>query len=204
MPKYTQDGRPFRVYTTLGKDKLLLESLEGEEAISRPFEYRLDMVSEDPAVAAASLINQAVHVEIDLADSSSKRYIHGRVSHFISRGTQQVLTAYSAVIRPWFWFLSLWQDCKIFQNKTVPDIVEEVFKGCGYTDFTLKLYNNYQPREYCVQYRETSMDFVSRLLEEEGILYYFEHTADKDSIVLTDKKEGCVNCPGNNSGPLAP
>src|SRR5690242_11520878 len=113
MPKYTQNGRPFRVYTTLGTDKLLLENLEGEEAISRPFEYRLDMVSEDTAIAPASVINNAVHVEIDLADGS-KRYIHGLVSHFITRGSQQVLTAYSAVVRPWFWFLSLWHDCKIF------------------------------------------------------------------------------------------
>ena len=110
--------------------------------------------------AASSLINQPVHVEIDLA-GGKKRYIHGLVSSFTSRGTQQVLSAYTAIVRPWFWFLSLWQDCKIFQNKTVSDIVEEVFKGCGYTDFTLKLYNTYQPREYCVQYRESSMDFVS-------------------------------------------
>src|SRR5437870_208469 len=101
MSKYTQTGRPFRVYTPLGCDVLLLENLEGEEAISRPFEFRLDMLSENPAVAAASLINKPVHVEIDLADGS-KRYIHGLVSHFISRGTQQVLSAYTAVVRPWF------------------------------------------------------------------------------------------------------
>jgi type VI secretion system secreted protein VgrG len=203
MANYTQKGRPFRVYTTLGTDVLLLENLEGEEAVSRPFEYRLDMVSTNEAISADSLINKAVHVEIDLADGS-KRYVHGLVTHFISRGKQQVLTAYSMVIRPWFWFLSLWQDCKIFQNKSVPDIVEEVFKGCSYTDFSLKLYATYQPREYCVQYRESSMDFVSRLLEEEGIFYYFEHTADKDTLVLTDKVVGCTPCPGNNLGPLAP
>src|SRR6476620_709735 len=100
MGNFTQSERPFRVYTPLGTDVLLLENVEGEEAISRPFEYRLDMVSENPAVTAASLINQQVHVEIDLADQS-KRYIHGRVSHFISRGTQQVLSTYSMVVRPW-------------------------------------------------------------------------------------------------------
>ena len=84
MSKYTQANRPFRVYTTLGDDVLLLENLEGEEAISRPFEFRLDMVSENPAIAAASLINQPVHVEIDLA-GGKKRYIHGLVSSFTSR-----------------------------------------------------------------------------------------------------------------------
>jgi type VI secretion system secreted protein VgrG len=203
MADYTQAGRPFRVYTPAGNDVLLLENLEGEEAISRPFEYRLDMLSTNPAVDAESLINKTVHVEIDQADGS-KRYIHGMVSHFISRGPQQLLTAYSAVVRPWFWFLSLWQDCKIFQSKSVPDIVEKVFKDCGYSDFTLKLYKTYQPRDYCVQYRESCMDFVARLLEEEGIFYFFEHTAHKDTLILTDKGVGCTPCPGNSTGTMSP
>jgi type VI secretion system secreted protein VgrG len=203
MANYTQTGRPFRVYTPLGDDVLLLENLEGEEAISRPFEFRLDMLSQNDAVSAASLINQPVHVEIDLANGD-KRYIHGLVSHFISRGKQQVLSAYSAVVRPWFWFLSLWQDCRIFQNKSVSDIIEEVFRGCGYSDFTLKLYKTYQPRDYCVQYRESCLDFVSRLLEEEGIFYFFEHTADKDNLILTDKVVGCTPCPGNNIAAMSP
>src|SRR5437660_886115 len=127
MPSYSQDGRPFRVYTTLGTDVLLLENLEGEEAISRPFEFRLDMLSTNDAIAAADLIDKPVHVEIDLA-SGDQRYMHGVVSQFISRGRQQLHAAYTAVVRPWFWFLSLWQDCRIFQNKSVPEIVEQIFK----------------------------------------------------------------------------
>src|SRR5205807_1530295 len=107
--------------------------------VSRPFEYRLDMLSTKNAISAAELINQPIHVEIDQAAEGDVRYIHGVVSHFISRGTQQLLTAYTAVIRPWFWFLSLWQDCRIFQNMTVPDIVEQIFKDCKLTDFTPKL-----------------------------------------------------------------
>ena len=203
MPNYTQAGRPFRVYTPLGADVLLLENLEGEESISRPFEYRLDMLSTNNAITATDLVNKPIHVEIDQAGGDI-RYIHGVVSHFISRGTQQVLTAYTAVIRPWFWFLSLWQDCRIFQNKTVPDIVEQIFNDCQLTDFTPKVYGTYNPRVYCVQYRESSMDFVSRLFEEEGIFYYFEHTGTKHTLIYTDKPAGCVACPGNSTGTMSP
>src|SRR5579862_3738819 len=165
MADYTQDKRPLRVYTPLGNNVLLLEEIEGEESISSPFEYRLQMVSQNDAISADDLIRQPVHVEIDLADGS-KRYIHGLVSNFVQRGRRQVLTGYSAVIRPWFWFLSLYQDSLIFQNMSVPDIVEKVFKDHSDNDFSVKTYGTYQPRDYCVQYRESCMDFVSRLLEE--------------------------------------
>src|SRR5260370_23917088 len=118
MPEYTQKGRPFRVYTPLGDDVLLLESLNGQEPVSRPFEYRLEMLSTNSSISPNDLIRQPVHVEIDLADGS-KRYIHGRVSQFIQRGRRQVFTGYTAIVRPWFWFLSLYEDCLIFQNKSV-------------------------------------------------------------------------------------
>jgi type VI secretion system secreted protein VgrG len=196
--EYTQDKRPLRVYTPLGDNVLLLEEIEGEESISRPFEYRLQMVSLNDAISADDLIRKPVHVEVDLADGS-QRYFHGLVSNFIQRGRRQVLTGYTAVVRPWFWFLSLYQDSIIFQNKSVTDIVEQVFKDHSYTDFTLKTYGTYSPRDYCVQYRESCMDFVSRLLEEEGIFYYFEHSKEKHNLVITDKVTGCDPCAGQST-----
>ncbi|MGH9558197.1 MAG: type VI secretion system Vgr family protein, partial [Bryobacteraceae bacterium] len=195
---FTQDERPFRVYTPLGNNVLLLENVDGEEAISRPFEYRLDLVSENDSIDPASLIRQPVHVEIDLA-SGDKRYIHGRVAEFRQLGRRDTLTCYRAVIRPWLWFLSLWSDCKIFQNKAVPDIVEQIFKDRGFTDFTPKLYGSYATRDYCVQYRESTLDFISRLLEDEGIFYYFEHTDSKHNLILTDSPQGYVVCPNQSS-----
>ncbi|SRR5579875_743170 len=191
---FTQAQRPMRVYTPLGPDVLLLENIEGSEAVSRPFEFRLDMLSENDSISADALIRKAVHVEIDLASGDS-RYIHGRVSHFVQRGRKDVLTSYQAVIRPWLWFLSLYRDCKIFQNLSVPAIVEKIFTEHGFTDFSLALYGSYSPREYCVQYRESSLDFVSRLLEEEGIFYYFKHSADKHELVLADNVSACEPCP---------
>jgi type VI secretion system secreted protein VgrG len=199
---YTQVPHPMRVYTPLGTDVLLLENIDGVEAISRPFEFRLDMISENSSISASSLIRQPVHVEIDLEDGS-QRFIHGRVSHFVQCGRRTVgrtvMTSYRAVIRPWLWFLSLWQDCKIFQNLSVPDIVEQVFTNHGFTDFSPSLTGSYDPREFCVQYRESGLDFVSRLLQDEGIFYYFTHSADKHELVLTDSISGCDPCPGQST-----
>ncbi|HLH38674.1 MAG TPA: type VI secretion system tip protein VgrG [Bryobacteraceae bacterium] len=195
---FTQAQRPMRVYTPLGPDVLVLENIGGSEAISRPFEFRLDMLSENNSISASSLIRKPVHVEIDLASGAS-RFIHGRVSHFVQRGRKDMITSYQAVIRPWLWFLSLYRDCRIFQNMSVPDIVEKIFTDHGFTDFSLALYGSYSPREYCVQYRESSLDFVSRLLEEEGIFYYFRHSADKHELVLTDNVSGCDPCPDQST-----
>jgi type VI secretion system secreted protein VgrG len=203
MGSFTQDERPFRVYTPLGPNVLLLENLVGDEAISRPFEFQLYMLSENDSISPQDLIRKAVHVEIDLA-GGGQRFIHGRVSDFIQLGRRQVFTAYQAKVRPWLWFLSLWKDCKIFQKMKVPDIVEKVFKDHGFTDFTLKLFGTYPEREYCVQYRESSFEFVSRLLEEEGISYFFEHTAAKHQLILTDDKAGYVVCPGQKSARISP
>src|ERR1700683_5267706 len=113
MGTFTQANRSFRVYTPLGEDVLLLENGKGVEAISRPFDFRLEMLSENDSIQATDLIRKPVYVEIELA-SGGPRIIHGRVSHFIQRGRRQVLTQYYARVRPWLWFLSLWQDCKIF------------------------------------------------------------------------------------------
>src|SRR5208282_303386 len=83
-------------------------------------------------------------------------------------------------------FLTRTSDCRIFQEKSVPDILEEVFKGHGFNDYQLNLSASHSQREYCVQYRETDFNFVSRLMEQEGIYYFFEHQEDKHTMVLAD------------------
>jgi type VI secretion system secreted protein VgrG len=87
---------------------------------------------------------------------------------------------------PWLWFLGRTTDCRIFQHKSVPDIVQQIFKDLGFTDFKVQLQGNFEPREYCVQYRETDLNFVSRLMEEEGIFYFFEHTDSKHTLILAN------------------
>ena len=87
---------------------------------------------------------------------------------------------------PWLWFLTRTSDCRIFQEKTVPDIIKEIFRDHGFTDFEERLSGSYRTWVYCVQYRETDFNFVSRLMEQEGIYYYFKHENGKHTLVLAD------------------
>ncbi len=141
-------------------------------------------------------------VTVNLQDGGERK-IHGLVRRFAQMGQQEDLTFYSVELVPWLWFLTLSQDCKVFQNKSVLDIVQEVFDGLGYTDYELRCSQTYAPREYCVQYRETHFNFVSRLLEEEGIFYFFEHTQDTHTLVLADLNSTCQPCPAQDAVRMA-
>jgi type VI secretion system secreted protein VgrG len=202
MPEYTQDNRPMRVSSPLGKDVLLLEGLDGRESVSSPFLFRLRLLSEKPDIDPKSLLRQNMVVTMTL-DDGSERYINGVVRRFTQHGMKEGLATYEAEIVPWLWFLALTQDCKIYQNLSVPDIVEKVFKAQGFSDFTVACTGSYSTREYCVQYRESHLDFVSRLLEEEGIFYYFKHTEDKHTLVLADANGSIGPCPGQGSVPIS-
>jgi type VI secretion system secreted protein VgrG len=111
---------------------------------------------------------------------------------------------YQMILVPWLWNLTRTADCRIFHNQTVPDILTRLFKDLGYSDFDLRLTRTYQPREYCVQYRESDFHFVSRLMEEEGIFYFFEHTANQHVLVLCDASSMLQPCPGAGSYPYEP
>ena len=146
---FTQAGRPFAVTTPLGADKLLLERFTGEEAVSAPFHFTLDMVSKAANISADALIRQPVSVNIELPDGGS-RVLHGRVSRFVQLGNADGLVSYRADMVPWIWFLSLSSDCRIFQNLSVPEIVKKVFDENGFSDYQVKCVKSYPKREYCV------------------------------------------------------
>jgi type VI secretion system secreted protein VgrG len=181
--------------TSLGPDVLLLESLSGEEGISAPFAFSLDLISEDASVSAERLIATPVTITIALPEDQ-ERVIHGLVNRFTQLGQREDLTSYRAEVVPWLWFLSLSSDSKVFQKKSVLEIVEEVFQVLGHSDFEFRCTKNYPKREYCVQYRETHLNFVSRLLEEEGIFFFFEHSDSKHMLVLADGTNAVKPCPG--------
>lgn len=203
MSTVTQDGRPLKIFTPFGANKVIATAVTAAEAISNPFVYEVSLLSEDAGLAPATILRKPVYLTLDLKDGT-KRIFHGRVTRFAQAGKRHSFHAYQATIRPWFWLLSLWHDCRIFQKKTVPEIVEQIFKDRGFTDYKLKLYkSDYPKRDYCVQYRESCMDFVSRLLEEEGIFYFFEHTDTKHTLVLTDMPAGISSCPGQASARVA-
>jgi type VI secretion system secreted protein VgrG len=192
--KFSQADRVFRAETPLsGKEELLLEAFSGVEGVSRPYKYTLEFVSQSPSIDPDDILRKPVAVFIQLADGS-ERVIHGVASRFTQRGRSEELSGYEAEIVPWFWFLSLSTDCRIFQTKTVLEIIEEVFGEYGSSDFDVRCTGSYDPREYCVQYRETDLDFVSRLMEEEGIFYFFEHSGSGHKLVLADDASAISPC----------
>src|SRR2546426_1387904 len=203
MAKYSQAKRPVRIDTVLGADVLLLAAFTGEEGISTPFYYTLDLLSEDASIDAKKLLRSPATVTLDLVDGS-KRYVHGLIRRFVQLGRSETqLTSYRAELVPWLWFLSLSSECKIFQNLSVLEIVEQVFKAQGFSDFQIKCTKSYAKREFCVQYRETHLNFVSRLMEEEGIFYFFEHSKDKHLLTLADANSAVKPCPGQATARMA-
>jgi|HubBroStandDraft_6_1064221.scaffolds.fasta_scaffold10929_5 type VI secretion system secreted protein VgrG len=193
----TQATRQITIDTPLGEDVLLLRSFQGQEAISRLFSFDLDLVSEDPSINYEDIVGQAVTVSLMLADASP-RYWNGFVSRFVQAGRDSNVSVYQATIVPWLWFLDQTTDCRIFQNKTAPDIIKQIFQEYGYRDFTLRLYGDFVKRDYCVQYRESDFNFVSRLMEEEGIFYFFEHEKGKHTLILGNDPaahQECLNQP---------
>jgi type VI secretion system secreted protein VgrG len=200
MGAFTQDLRLARLVGPLGPDELLLVRFSGEEALSQLFHFHLELQSETRNVDPASVLRKPGTLQVTLEDGS-ERHINGLFSRF-SLGTSDVkLTTYWAELVPWTYFLSLRRDCRIFQEKSAIDIVSEVFDKAGFTDFKFQC-GDRPPRQYCVQYRESDLNFVQRLLEEEGIFYFFEHAADKHTLVMADKNTHIPDCPPPTSVPM--
>jgi type VI secretion system secreted protein VgrG len=181
----SQRDRTLAVNTPLGEDALLLRSMTANERISALFEYRLELSSEDIDIAPSDLLGKPATVSLRLMDGS-KRWFNGWINRFSHVGFDGADALYKATLVPWLWFLSRTADCRIFQEQTVPDIVKSIFREHGFTDFEERLSGSYRQWVYCVQYRETDLSFVSRLLEHEGIYYFFEHHEGKHNLVLAD------------------
>lgn len=189
MASYIQQNRRLMIETPLGKDVLLLTGFQGREEMSRLFTFDLQLVSESDSLAVKDIVGKNVTFAVKRIDDEL-RHFNGFVSRFAYVGRTDRLSLYSAKVVPWFWFLTRTADCRIFQNKDVKEIVEQIFSDLGFTHFeTGELKGKYAKREYCVQYRETDFNFVSRLLEEEGIFYYFRHENGKHVMVLADTKQ---------------
>ena len=169
-----------------GVSALVFRSLRAREELGRLFEFEVELFSEDPEIKLADVVGKNLTITAEFTDER-KRYFNGDVIQF--RQITQTIDkyyAYFAVLRPRLWFLSLTSDCKIFQNQTAPDIIKSILDEHGITDVTRSLSGTYTAREYCVQYNESDLDFISRLMEEEGIYYYFTHASGKHTLVLSD------------------
>jgi len=192
----TQEYRQLAVGTPLGDDALLLRSFSGTETLSRLFSYRLEFVSEDPDIQFKDIVGQNVTVRVQPSPSDEPRYFNGYLSTFEHVRSETGVTRYAATMVPWLWFLTLTSDCRIFQAMQIPDIIKQVFRELGFTDVEDRLSGQYVEREYCVQYRETHFNFISRLMEQEGIYYYFKHENGKHTLILCDGRSSHEPYPG--------
>lgn len=199
----TQDNQYFKVSTPLGKDKLIFRNLQGKEKLSELFEYTVETVSETKDLSFDSIVGKPVSVTLEFTNSY-KRYIHGIATTFTQARTDKTpetdthITVYHITLRPWFWFLTLTKNCQIFQNMSTPEIIKAIFSELGFSDFKDSLKGTYTKREYCVQYDETAFAFISRLMEDDGIFYFFEHAEAKHTLVLADDLSVHQNVIGYN------
>lgn len=183
-----QDQRMIAITTPLGKDVLGLRSFSFQEQMGRLFQIEADLSGEkDFTVDFDKIVGHEVTVRLNLRKGGGSRSFHGIVSRMVQSANENDYCHYRVTIVPWLWFLTRTSDCRIFQNKTIPQIIEAVFKGHGFSggkDYKLNLIGNYQPWEFCVQYRETDFNFVSRLMEQEGIYYFFEYNEQENTHTL--------------------
>jgi type VI secretion system secreted protein VgrG len=193
---------PITIDTTLGS-AVAFNSMVGTERLGRPFEYHVDVLSTRRDLKASDLLGQPVTVNLETA-VTGVRYWNGIVTQFAYVGHDETWTVYRLVVRPWLWFLTRSANCKIFQAMSVPDIITAVFRDRGFADFEQSLSETYAPLEYVVQYGETDYNFVSRLMEREGIYYYFRHEQAKHTLVLADSLGAHHKTPGCETLPFRP
>ncbi len=185
MSDYTQELHRISVKTPLGKDKLYLKSFHGQEECSRLFHYTLELFSDDTWIEPKAIVGQNITVVLKYPDDS-ERFFNGVVSRFVYQGTGDRYSLYRAEMVPALWLLTRTADCQIFQDLTIPDILEKVFDEHGLSGYKLNLTKSYPTREYCVQYRETAFNFVSRLMEQYGLFYFFRHDEQQHILVVGD------------------
>jgi len=180
---WSQELRPFRIYTVLEPDTLLLNEFEGEERLSRFYRYTVRVISKRADIEGSELLLMPVHLCMRLPDRTD-RTIHGIISR-LSRGSEAPYgyTAYELEIVPQHWTLSLDTGFAIFQNKSARDVCDELLKG---TAHDWKLLRTLEPRPYCFRYRESRWNCIARLLEQEGIWFRFDHKTGADRLILAD------------------
>ena len=200
---FKQFTRLAQINSPLGPDKLILAEMGGSEELGRLFDFELQLTSDDPAIDLNQLLGKPMSLSVQQSVGSS-RHFHGIVARCSQSVDQGQFASYRVTLRPWLWLLTRTSDCRIFQHLSAPQIIKQVFRDLGFSDFEDLLSRNYREREYCVQYRETSFDFVSRLMEEEGIYYFFRHEQERHVLVLADAYGAHQKAPGYETVPYYP
>jgi len=187
MAERTQTSRQVAISTPLGEDVLLFRRATIIEHLGRMFQMEVDVFTEEKVINFADIVGQNVTIRLEHERDGSPRFFNGYVTRIIHTGGSERVAHYRLTLCPWLWFLTRTSDCRMFQKMKAPDIIVQIFRDKGFTDFSIEnLHGTYAEREYCVQYRETDFNFVSRLMEEEGIYYYFKHEDGKHTMMLCD------------------
>lgn len=190
MAKATQSNRLMRIDTPLGKDYLLINSVIGKETISELYEFKLELFYDEEdndnfkvtLIDPAKLLGQNVLVSMEQPDGTKRKFA-GIINEFSEIGRNRQFTTYSAKLVPDVWKLTQNSGYRIFQYKSVPEIIAIMLEGF---DSTQQLTRAYKPRTFCVQFNESDFDFLSRIMEEEGIFFYFDHSSGKERIIIRD------------------
>jgi type VI secretion system secreted protein VgrG len=175
------------VTTPLDDGVMALERMEGHETLGRPFSYDLSLVSTNWDIDLSTLLGLPMTVHVNMPTGKT-RHFNGIVIRASHLDVEDRFARYSVTLQPWLSLLDHRADCRIFQSSSIPDIIKEVFRRAGFSDFDDGALDQdaYGKLEYCVQYRETDFNFVSRLMEHAGIYYFFKHEEDKHTLVLAD------------------
>lgn len=194
MSTLNQDKRMIHVDSPVGKDAFIATALQGEEHISKPFRYELQLLSDNHTITQGDIVGKALTVSVHHA--KKPRFINGFVTHFSMLDVNaEGMRSYKAVVQPGFWFTSLGGKNRVFEKKSAKQILEEVLgEYSKVIKLSLKLNGEYITREYCVQFDESDFQFVSRLMAEEGIAYYFKHTDGQHELVLCDDPQDFYDC----------
>ncbi|MES2355106.1 MAG: type VI secretion system tip protein TssI/VgrG [Pseudomonadota bacterium] len=189
-------ARTFELITPLGTDVLLFHRMDATEALSKASEFELYLLSARGDINPDDILGKSVTLKAELPDDKL-RYFNGYVTSFTQVGMRGRYHSYHAMVRPWLWFLTRRGNCRIFQQMTVPDIIKKIFNDYpGLANTKFELTATYHAWDYCVQYRETDFNFVSRLMEHEGIYYYFKHQDGQHTLVVCDSYSAHSAFPG--------
>ena len=183
------------------EDDLLFARMRVTEGLSRLFEIALVAHSRRSDLTGSMLLGQSITVRVTF-DDQTERFFNGFVTRMVQGAQEGRFFSYHLTLNPWLWFLTRTSDCRIFQDQKVPDIIKSVFElepNAAVDEQGSSLGSGYQPWKYCVQYRETDFNFVSRVMEQEGIYYHFAHSENDHKLVLVDAKGAHQPVPGTST-----
>jgi type VI secretion system secreted protein VgrG len=187
------DPRGISVQTPLGPDALFLTGFRGREGISQLFHFQLELMAENrQEIAFDKLIGQKITISILLPDGQTKRFWSGICNSLTQEGRDSTFSTYRMEVVPQLWLLTRRKQSRIFQHLSIPDILKKVLTGL---DTKFELQGTFEPRDYCVQYRESDFDFAARLMEEEGIYYFFKHGDGTHQMVVANTPKGHADVP---------